>query len=321
MLSKAILEERRKYVCSSDIGIIMGLAPEGWPTIEDLWYDKKGVTKEFQGNVDTERGNFLEPMVAKMFTKLTGADCEKARGMDTFKKYPHLAANIDYWTNYNGLACILELKCPRMKTIQKYQAEGIPKHYICQIQLQMMVANCKQAIMFAFNFENMEDCLIHVEEDPEIQNIIAEEAQRFHKTLELDEYPRELLEGPKEEPDFSMYCTKEEVDFTKSETLTVHINDWLDAEDQIDFYSLEKAKAKEAIESILGEHKSITCGDIRIKRNIRKGSKRFNKSKFLLEHPEIELDRYYEVGKPSTNITKSIIKGATPNATINSRSA
>lgn len=61
------LAERRLGVSGTDIGILMGVNP--YKTVDELILDKLGVGKKFEGNLATQVGLKLEPIVAKLWAE------------------------------------------------------------------------------------------------------------------------------------------------------------------------------------------------------------------------------------------------------------
>ena len=61
--TEAELEHRRRFVGSSDVGAILGL--DKYRSKHDVWLEKLGLAKPFEGNAATEAGDDFEPVIVQ----------------------------------------------------------------------------------------------------------------------------------------------------------------------------------------------------------------------------------------------------------------
>ena len=84
---------RRQYIGGSDAGAVMGMNPYKSPYA--LWAEKTGQIQEFEGNLTTEVGSYLEDFVAQLFTRETGKSVRRKNRMMVNSEYPWACADVD----------------------------------------------------------------------------------------------------------------------------------------------------------------------------------------------------------------------------------
>ena len=137
------LEERKSGIGSSEIATIVGLNP--YETPYQLWRRKLGIDPPKEENFAMKAGHYLEDAVSLFFQDETGLSVIKASAGDWLirnDERPYLQVSPDrtYWLA--GLAKsasnkgILECKT----TQRSVDEDDIPKHWFCQLQYQLGVA-------------------------------------------------------------------------------------------------------------------------------------------------------------------------------------
>lgn len=124
------LSLRRNFIGGSDAGAVVGLNP--YKSAYTLWAEKTGKIPEFEGNLITEVGSYLEDFVAKLFEKETGKKVRRKNRMIVNDEYPFACADVDRVVV--GENAILECKTtnsyPAMK---KFKNGEYPESWYCQI--------------------------------------------------------------------------------------------------------------------------------------------------------------------------------------------
>lgn len=186
-------------VGGSDASTLLGLNP--WTSKITRWNQSVGTANI--KNIDNEvmfHGRLLEDYVADLWQYWTGDPIEminnyqgkiklrksiRRNSIFINPKYPFLFANIDRQiTKHDELSGkgVLEIK-----TISGYNADkwegGIPPYYIAQIQLYMLVLGYEYG-QFAFLKDGRHMDVFTVEANPNIQETILEEAERFYLSVQ-----------------------------------------------------------------------------------------------------------------------------------------
>lgn len=140
------LAERRKGIGGSDAAAVLS---EGYGCPRALFLDKSGVEPDYQHGAETlglfERGHALEPIIARKFAQTTGL---KIRNMPTrvSADRPWMRVNVDRMIcsleDANGPG-YLECKTANEHVFQNMLEEGMPPHYVLQVQHGLAVTGWK----------------------------------------------------------------------------------------------------------------------------------------------------------------------------------
>ena len=137
------LRHRQGGIGSSEVATIVGLNP--WETPYQLWRRKLGLDPAKDETFAMKAGHYLEDAVAQFWHDETGREIIKRSAGDWLianKERPYLQVSPDrtYWlagmTKNNANKGILECKTTQMQI----DAEDLPKHWFCQVQYQLGVA-------------------------------------------------------------------------------------------------------------------------------------------------------------------------------------
>lgn len=141
------LEHRKKGIGSSEVATIVGLNP--WETPYQLWRRKLGLDPAKDETFAMKAGHYLEDAVAMFWHDETGREIIKRSAGDWIianKERPYLQVSPDrtYWltgmAKNNTNKGILECKTTQMKI----DGDDLPKHWFCQVQYQLGVAELEQ---------------------------------------------------------------------------------------------------------------------------------------------------------------------------------
>lgn len=141
------LKYRESGIGSSEVATIVGLNP--WETPYQLWRRKVGFDAPKQENFAMKAGHYLEDAVAQFWHDETGQDIIKSSAGDWLivndeRPYMRVSPDRTYWLadmpHNNVNKGILECKTTQMSI----DADDIPKHWFCQVQYQLGVAELEQ---------------------------------------------------------------------------------------------------------------------------------------------------------------------------------
>lgn len=175
------LKYRESGIGSSEVATIVGLNP--WETPYQLWRRKKGFDTAKQENFAMKAGHYLEDAVAQFFRDETGCEIIKRSAIDwmiinTEKPYMRVSPDRTYWLNdkpHNAQnKGILECKTTQMSI----DPEDLPKHWFCQVQYQLGVAELEQASL-AWLCSGREFGYKHLAFVPDFFKWLCEEVDRF----------------------------------------------------------------------------------------------------------------------------------------------
>lgn len=141
------LQHRQSGIGSSEVATIVGLNP--WETPYQLWRRKLGIDPPKQETFAMKAGHYLEDAVAQFWHDETGQDIIKRSAVDWIivnadKPYMRVSPDRTYWLagmpHSNDNKGILECKTTQMSI----DPDDIPKHWFCQVQYQLGVAELEQ---------------------------------------------------------------------------------------------------------------------------------------------------------------------------------
>lgn len=185
MLTEEQHEIRRKGIGSSEIAAVAGLNP--WMGELDVWHRKMGVADD-QDNINTRRGNHLEPAIRAWYQAETGRQVEDV-GTLVHPEYSIVRATPDGMVP--SFPAPLEIKAPHFRTADHWGEPGtdeIPEYYMPQVIWEMAVTDCKCAEIAALLGGDL--CIYHVQWDQEMFDLLLERAQAFwHDHIETETPP------------------------------------------------------------------------------------------------------------------------------------
>lgn len=141
------LQHREQGIGSSEVATILGLNP--WETPYQLWRRKKGLDAPKAENFAMRAGRYLEDAVSLFWHDETGREIIKRSAIDWLavnadKPYMRVSPDRTYWLSgekHNDRnKGILECKTTQMKIDE----DDLPKHWFCQVQYQLGVAEYEQ---------------------------------------------------------------------------------------------------------------------------------------------------------------------------------
>lgn len=286
------LSLRRNFIGGSDAGAVVGLNP--YKSAYTLWAEKTGKIPEFEGNLITEVGSYLEDFVAKLFEKETGKKVRRKNRMLINHEYPFACADVD--RVIVGENAILECKTtnsyPAMK---KFKNGEYPESWYCQMTHYLAVGGYEKAYL-AVLIGCREFKIFELErDDEEIKALMTEEAAFWDKVT------RNVPPPADGEPSTSETIT---TIYPESNDNTVSLMAYeTDLKQYMTYTSLIKDVEKQRdevanrIKAFLGEAGRGESNNYKVSWT---SSKRvsFDSKKFAADHADMDLSDYYK----STNV-------------------
>lgn len=129
----------------SDAGAVIGLNP--YKSAYTLWAEKTGRIPEFEGNLTTEVGSYLEEFVAKLFERETGKKVRRKNRMLVNTDYPWAFGDVDRLIV--GEKALLEIKTTNSIPIMKQlrNSEEFPEAYYAQVVHYLAVSGLEKAYL------------------------------------------------------------------------------------------------------------------------------------------------------------------------------
>lgn len=137
------IELRKKMgIGGSDAGAVLGMNP--YKSAYTLWAEKTGRIPEFEGNLTTEVGSYLEEFVARLFVNETGKKVRRENKMLVNTDYDFAFGDVD--RVLVGENAVLEIKTTNsLPAMRKFKNGEYPEQWYCQAVHYMAVGGYDRA--------------------------------------------------------------------------------------------------------------------------------------------------------------------------------
>ena len=286
------LSLRRNFIGGSDAGAVLGLNP--YKSAYTLWAEKTGKIPEFEGNLITEVGSYLEDFVAKLFEKETGKKVRRKNRMMVNDEYPFACADVD--RVIVGENAILECKTtnsyPAMK---KFKCGEYPESWYCQMTHYLAVGGYEKAYL-AVLIGCREFKVFELDRDEEeIKALMSAEAVFWDKVQK--DIPPEA-DGTESTSDTITTIYPESNDNTVNlMAYEADLKQYMTYTSLIKDVEKQRDEVANRIKAFLGESGRGESNNYKVSWT---SSKRvsFDSKKFAADHADMDLSEYYK----STNV-------------------
>lgn len=316
----AWLAARKLGIGGSDVAAVMS---EGYGCPRALFYDKSGVAPDYQHTPSEkglfERGHALEPIIADKFVAETGL---KVRRMMTrvSRERPWMRVNVDRCIedlhDGNGPG-YLECKTANQHVFQNMLEEGMPTHYVLQVQHGLAVTGWKWGFFavlepYTFRFHHF-----RYERNEKLIDVLKRYEDAFWKRVQVGDIPDKLEAFNDSRCEKCVYrrgCRNAEALPAKPKEKPSYVHDYspeLDAlvhnlkhiEGQMEELDVQKQASREVLRRRLGDrtHVAVPSQGIKILNQQVNGALTWDGKALDAEHPELAA-RYKRRGEPRRSL-------------------
>lgn len=283
------LSIRKNYIGGSDSGAVVGLNP--YKSAYTLWAEKTGRIPEFEGNLTTEVGSYLEEFIAKLFEKETGKKVRRKNKILVNDKYPFACADVDRVVV--GENAIVEIKSTNsVPAMKKLKHGDYPEQWYCQethylgvgeydkVYLAVLI-NCREFKIFEL-----------VRDEEEIEALMAAEEAFCNDNILKDIPPKADGAASTSETIGTLYPTSNE-DTVSLVSYEADLREYMALSAQIK--SLEALKEDKA-NKVKAFLKEAGRGESNAYKVTWTSSERstFDAKRFAKDNPDIDLSEYYK---------------------------
>ena len=281
------LKIRKGYIGGSDAGAIIGLNP--YNSAFSVWAEKTGQTPEFEGNISTRVGTYLEDLVAKLFMEETGKQVQRMNFTLVNSDYPWACANID--REVIGEDAVLEIKTTTsFGAIKKFRSGEYPEQWYGQMVHYLAVTGAKKAYLAALE-NNRELRVFELDRDEEEIKALMDAEREFWNTYVL----------PKKTPPVDGHsATSEAIKkiFTEEAGDSIDLSGFLDVfqqrkavNEQIKNLKTELDGLDNRVKVAMGSMAKGTCGRFSVSWKLQNTSG-LDRDKIKADFPEIDFSKY-----------------------------
>lgn len=281
------LKIRKGYIGGSDAGAIIGLNP--YNSAFSVWAEKTGSVPEFEGNISTRVGTYLEDLVAKLFMEETGKQVQRMNFTLVNPDYPWACANID--REVIGEDAVLEIKTTTsFGAIKKFRSGEYPEQWYGQMVHYLAVTGAKKAYLAALE-NNRELRVFELERDEEEIKALMDAEREFWNTYVL----------PKKTPPVDGHsATSEAIKkiFSEEAGDSIDLSGFLDVfqqrkavNEQIKNLKTELDGLDNRVKVAMGSMAKGTCGRFSVSWKLQNTSG-LDRDKIKADFPEIDFSKY-----------------------------
>lgn len=139
-----LMLRRELGVGGSEAAAVVGMNP--YKSAYSLWAEKTGKIPEFEGNLTTEVGSYLEEFVAKLFEREKGLKLRRKNRILVNTLYPYAFADVDRVVV--GENSVLEIKTTNSPpAMRKFRKGEYPEQWYCQMTHYLAVGGFEKAYL------------------------------------------------------------------------------------------------------------------------------------------------------------------------------
>ena len=288
------LSLRKGFIGGSDAGAVVGLNP--YKGAYALWAEKTGKIPEFEGNITTRVGSYLEDLVAQMFTEETGKKVRRKNRMLVNDLYPFACADVDRMVV--GEDALLEIKTTNsIPAIKKFKNGEYPEQWYCQMMHYLAVSGLKKAYL-AVLIECREFKIFELERDEgEIAALMSSEEQFWH-CVQTDTPP--AADGSESTSDTlsALYPTSNG-DTVSLFAYEAELAQYIALTAQIKALEAQRDECANKVKAFMNEAGRGESSRHRVSWTTAE-RRTFDSKRFIKENPQIDMESYYKTSSYRT---------------------
>ncbi len=285
---------RKGYIGGSDAGAVVGLNP--YKSAYTLWAEKTGKIPEFEGNLITEVGSYLEEFVAQMFMSKERKAVRRKNRVLVNEDYPWACADVDRMVV--GEKAFLECKTTNSPVaMKKFKNGEYPEMWYVQMTHYLAVTGLKKAYL-AVLVECRDFKVFELERDEEEIKALMDAEKDFWNLVQTDTAP--TADGTKSTSD-----TLTDI-YPNSNGDTVNLfgyenelQQYMAINAQIKALEAQKDEIANKVKSFLAEAGKGENDHYRVSWSTSE-RKTLDTKKLIADHPEINVDDYYKISTSRT---------------------
>lgn len=272
----------------SDAGSVIGLNP--YKSAYTLWAEKTGKIPEFEGNLITEVGSYLEAFVAELFTKETGKQVRRKNRILVNTDYPFAFADVDRLVV--GEKALLEIKTTNsLPAIKKIRNKEYPEQWYAQMTHYLAVSGLEKAYL-AVLIECREFKIFELDRDEaEISALMGVEEKFWSNVQTNTPPPADGLESTSKT--ITALYPDSNTDNVNLYSYQTELARYMELSEQIKNLEQAKEEAANKVKAFLGEAGKGESDRYRVSWTSSE-RRTFDSKRFAKENPDINMDSYYK---------------------------
>ena len=284
---------RREYIGGSDAASVIGLNP--YKSAYSLWAEKTGKLPEFEGNLATDVGTYMEDFIAKLFEKETGKKVRRESRSILNDKYPWAIANYDRLIV--GEDAGLECKFTDSLNLKKYKNGEYPERFYAQC-VHYLAMSGKKRWYLAVLIGNKEFKWFTIERDEEEIAALMGEEEKMSVCIKTNTPP--AVDGLKSTSDaIGTIYPDSNADTVSLMAYETDLMQYLALKAQIDALTEQQNEMANRVKAFMNEAGKGESDRYKVSwsTTVRKS---FDTKAFQADHKDIDLNKYYKTSSYRT---------------------
>lgn len=301
------LKLRKQYIGGSDAAAVIGL--NEWQSPYALWCEKRGIVPEFEGNLRTDFGAYIEDFIAKRFEQESGKKVRRNNFSLINSDFPWGIADLD--REIIGESALLECKCTNELSLKHYANGDYPTRFYCQIQHYLAITGYEKAYLAVLIGTGRDFKIFEIERDEDEIAALMGAEKIFSEYLESGTPPP--IDGSESTSEALNAQTNNETEEEPEPADLTDKKQALDTLGEIEQAIRQLEEQRDAIRNQLiqaiGDSWRGTVGDWYEVTYKPQSRKTFDWKKLQKEYPQFKLDPFFKTSVSRTLKIKQITDG------------
>lgn len=279
---------RKQYIGGSDAASVVGMNP--YKSAYALWAEKTGKIPEFEGNLATDVGAYMEDFIAKRFEQETGKKVRRENSSILNDQYPWAIANYDRLVV--GEDAGVECKFTDSLNLKRYKNGEYPERFYAQC-VHYLGMSGKKRWYLAVLIGNKEFKWFTIERDEEeIAALMGAEKSFMYNNVKSNTPPS--VDGTESTTETIRTVFPD----SNSDSVSLYAYDadlrkYMALGEQIDALQAQKDEVANRVKAFLGESGGGESDRFKVSWTSSNRST-FDSKRFAKDHADIDLSEYYK---------------------------
>lgn len=283
-----LLLRKELGVGGSEAGAVLGFNP--YKSAYTLWAEKTGKVPEFEGNLITEVGSYLEELVAKLFERETGKKVRRKNRILVNTQYPFAFGDVDRIVV--GENSVLEIKTtnslPAMKKIKN--GECCDQWYAQTMHYMAVGGFDKAYIAVLINCREFK--IFEIERDEDEIKALMEAEKQFWNCVKTNTPP--AVDGTESTiQTISTVFPESKGDSVSLYAFDADLRQYMALGEQIKALKEQQDEMANKVKAFLGESGGGESNRFKVSWTSSERSS-FDSKRFAKDHPDVDLSAYYK---------------------------
>lgn len=278
---------RKQYIGGSDAASVIGMNPYKSPYA--LWAEKTGKIPEFEGNLATDVGVYMEDFIAKRFEQETGKKVRRENASILNSEYPWAIANYDRLVV--GEDAGLECKYTDSLNLKRYKNGEYPERFYAQCVHYLAVSGKKRWYL-AVLIGNKEFKWFTIERDEEEIAALMGEEKKMAECIKTNTPPTVDGTDSTTKTISTIFADSNE-DSVNLYAYESDLRQYMALGEQIEALQAQKDEMANKVKAFLREAGRGESNHFKVSWTSSSRSS-FDSKRFAKDHPDVDLSAYYK---------------------------